>query len=766
LKLGEKDYLSDNGADKDITNLKRLEELLENERKLRTIFDNTFQFIGLLTTDGILISVNKAAAESVGAEQSSLLNKPFWDCPWWTHSRQMQEKLQQAVKEAAQGQFVRFEATHPTKDGTLIYVDFSLKPVKDENGKVIYLLPEGRNITDRKLSEEEHNRMLSLQQSVNSLQQLLLKTTPLEEKLKKVTDDIVNLFEADFCRIWLIRNGDLCRQGCIHAEVKEGPHVCIHRDRCLHLVSSSGRYTHIDGKTHRRVPFGCYKIGRVASDEEHKFLTNDVQNDPRVHDHQWAGELGLVSFVGYQLRIEGGQTLGVLALFSKHPIQAFEDAMLDGISSTVSLAVQQALVSKQLLESEQKYRELFESSRDSIMTLEPPSWKFTSCNPATLRLFKVETEEKFTSLGPWEVSPSQQPDGRSSADKAKEMIERALKEGSNFFEWTHKRINEEPFPATVLLTRMERGGKVLLQATVRDITEPKRAEEELRKSREELELRVMERTAELQDANEQLQFELAERKRAEQKQTQLVEQVKKTNDELNDFAYIVSHDLKAPLRGIRTLAEWIVTDYADKIDENGKEQMRLLTTRVDRMFNLIEGVLRYSRVGREKENVVEVNLNELVREVVDMVSPPENFEITVKNELPIIKCDKTRLSQVFQNLLSNAVKYMDKPKGLIQIGCIKEEQFWKFSVSDNGPGIDKKDFERIFKVFQTLAPHGTFESTGIGLTVVKKIVELYGGKIWLESKVGEGSTFFFTLPKQAVEATDAVLEADIVGARG
>ena len=135
-----------------------------------------------------------------------------------------------------------------------------------------------------------------------------------------------------------------------------------------------------------------------------------------------------------------------------------------------------------LQESEEKYHGLFESSRDALMAIEPPSWQFTSCNQATLKLFEVDTVEKFTSLGPWDVSPLQQPDGRTSADKAKEMIEKAMKEGVNFFEWTHRRITGEDFPATVLLTRMERNGKVLVQATVRDITAQKHAEAALRES--------------------------------------------------------------------------------------------------------------------------------------------------------------------------------------------------------------------------------------------------------------------------------------------
>jgi signal transduction histidine kinase len=285
---------------------------------------------------------------------------------------------------------------------------------------------------------------------------------------------------------------------------------------------------------------------------------------------------------------------------------------------------------------------------------------------------------------------------------------------------------------------------------------------ELVDAKGKLEVRVEKRTAELTTANEQLTREVAERKKAEQRQAQLLEQLEKINKELNDFAYVISHDLKAPLRGIKTLTEWITTDYADKLDENGKEQMNLLERRVDRMHNLIDGVLQYSRVGRVKEDMVQINLNELIPEVIDSLAPPENISITIETKLPTIKYEQTRIMQVFQNLLSNAIKYMDKPQGQIKIGCIEENGFWKFSVADNGPGIEEKYFEKIFQMFQTLAPRDESESTGVGLTVVKKIIEMYKGSVWVESEVGNGSTFFFTLPKQKKGVKNAKLQANIV----
>lgn len=239
-------------------------------------------------------------------------------------------------------------------------------------------------------------------------------------------------------------------------------------------------------------------------------------------------------------------------------------------------------------------------------------------------------------------------------------------------------------------------------------------------------------------------------RRAQEKRERLLRELESANEELKNFAYVVSHDLKAPLRAIGSLADWLSTDYADKFDDEGKEHMRLLISRVRRMDGLIDGILLYSRVGRVKETIVAVDLNQLVREVIDLLAPPANITVTIENPLPTIMAEPTRIQQVFQNLLSNAVKYMDKAKGDIGIACSAEGKQWKFSVADNGPGIKQQHFEKIFQLFQTLAPRDRVESTGVGLALVKKIVEMYGGHVWVESIVGEGSTFFFTLPRTSV----------------
>ncbi|MBN2594428.1 MAG: CBS domain-containing protein [Sedimentisphaerales bacterium] len=232
-----------------------------------------------------------------------------------------------------------------------------------------------------------------------------------------------------------------------------------------------------------------------------------------------------------------------------------------------------------------------------------------------------------------------------------------------------------------------------------------------------------------------------------------VRELSQANEELKEFAHVTAHDLKTPLRAIGTLADWLSKDYADKFDEQGKEKIRMLVKRSVQMSALIDDILRYSRVGHDIAKKEQVDFNTVLSEVIAGIAPPENIEITVEDELPVLMCDKTQILQVFQNLLSNAVKYMDKPNGQIKIGCLEQDAFWKFNVTDNGPGIEKKHFERIFKLFQTLSPGDGVESTGIGLSIVKKIVELNGGSVSVESEVGKGSTFIFTLPKQTSRVT-------------
>ncbi|MBI5746788.1 MAG: GAF domain-containing protein, partial [Nitrospirae bacterium] len=202
-------------------------------------------------------------------------------------------------------------------------------------------------------------------QGLNQLQQYLLGSGELDEKLTKITEGVTEIFNADFCRIWIKGPGDLCEKGCIHATAKDPEKVCRLREYCLHLVASSGRYTHIDGP-HSRMPFGLYKVGRIAVGQISKFLTNNVVNDPQIMDHKWAKGLGLVSFAGYRLQDTTGGPIGVLALFSKQSITTEEDAMLEGLAGITAHVIQTVKAEGALKVERDKLINILESMGDGV----------------------------------------------------------------------------------------------------------------------------------------------------------------------------------------------------------------------------------------------------------------------------------------------------------------------------------------------------------------------------------------------------------------
>lgn len=254
--------------------------------------------------------------------------------------------------------------------------------------------------------------------------------------------------------------------------------------------------------------------------------------------------------------------------------------------------------------------------------------------------------------------------------------------------------------------------------------------------------------------------DITERKLAEEAVKNLNNDLKSTvtlltqsNRQLREFAHLAAHDLKTPLRGIVTLAQWLVEDYREKFDDEGRRQVDLLIKRAMRLNEIVDAILEYSTIARNSHRECLVDLNALLATVLAEIEPPPSVKITINKKLPIVVCEEAHLRQVFYNLITNAVKFMDKPDGLITIDCTDREDVWVFSVSDNGPGIAPQHFERIFRLFQTLDDPDQSNGSGTGLTITRKIVELYSGKIWLDSELNHGSTFFFTLPK-SLNVTD------------
>jgi PAS domain S-box-containing protein len=244
------------------------------------------------------------------------------------------------------------------------------------------------------------------------------------------------------------------------------------------------------------------------------------------------------------------------------------------------------------------------------------------------------------------------------------------------------------------------------------------------------------------DVSEQVRSRQAVEQKAEEL-ARLARALEASNRELDQFAYVASHDLKAPLRGIANLSQWIEDDLEDRFTEDSHEHMRLLRGRVHRMEALIDGILQYSRAGRTEEPPERVDTAALVDDVIDLLAPPAGVEIMVQPRMPVLTTERLPLQQVFLNLVGNAVKYGGTR---VEVSSPRAGGACEFIVRDNGPGIAPEYHERIFAIFQTLEARDKVEGTGIGLSIVKKMVESRGGRVWVESAAGEGAAFRFTWP--------------------
>lgn len=225
----------------------------------------------------------------------------------------------------------------------------------------------------------------------------------------------------------------------------------------------------------------------------------------------------------------------------------------------------------------------------------------------------------------------------------------------------------------------------------------------------------------------------------------LLKELEHQNQELSDYAHMVSHDLKTPLRSIDALSTWLKEDYTHCIDDEGRSKLNLIRNNVEKIDTLINGILEYSTIGKNKVDTYDVNLDKLITNIINLIDIPNHILVVKNDNMPIVKGDKYMLQQLFQNLIVNAIKYNDKDKGLVEIGFENANKFWEFYVRDNGKGIEKKYFKKIFKTFEKLDLNTN--ATGMGLSLVKKIVESLGGVVWVESRVKEGTTFYFTLKK-------------------
>jgi len=593
-------------------------------------------------------------------------------------------------------------------------------------------------VVDRMMAESQQREERI--RGLNHINEKMLHTPGLNEKMVLITEGIVEIFDADFARIWLTKPGDHCNNGCIHASVTKGPNACVQRDRCLHLVASSGRYTHIDGEKHSREPRGVYKIGRIAS-EMRKFQSDNVIKDQIVEDRAWAKELGLVSFAGYPLISGEGKSVGVLALFSKYPISPEEDALLETISDTAAQVIQASVVEEAKRVSDEQVRLLLDFTAEGIYGLDLDgncTWSNTTC----LDMLGYETSEQILGKNMHELIHHTRPDG-SVYPMEECLIFKAFRQGEGShvddeFLW---RADGSSFPAEYWSFPVRREGEVVGSVvTFVNIADRKHAEEEL--------ALTLEHKGELE--------------------RQLLQKQKMAA--VGTLAGGIAHDFNNILHIVLGF-----TKLAKHTNFNDKEQLTRCLDQIEaggtRAADLVTQLLAFSRA--EKTTHAPVNLEPIVNDAMKFLRSTLPSTVAIVTDVDDccynVLADSTQIHQILMNLCTNAAQAMETTGGILRLtmnnvsiastvisdtGTLEVGDYVLLAVQDEGYGIEPDKVDRIFEPFFTTKERG--KGTGLGLATVHGIVRSMGGIILLESEPGKGTLFKIYFPRSTEEHVEPV----------
>ena len=635
-------------------------EKQQAELIFRSIFNNTFNFTGLLEPDGTLIEANKSALDFGGFTLEDAKGLNFADAPWWTLSEEINWQLREAINKAAKGEFIRYDVDVLGVGGKIITIDFSIAPIFNDKKEVIYLVPEGRNISER------------------------------IELEKEIAENSLRLLEAQ----------EIGKIGNWNWDMEEDE-----------ITWSDQNYKVFGQKK-------SFKPGFESLME----LTHPDDREPFKKDVEKAIEKNLPHDFVHRIVLKGGSEIKYI--HERGKVYYNKDGKpyrMAGTSQDVTEQLLKELELKEkteLLELSKKQLQTFISNAPVAVAMVDDKMNYIATSDKWYKDYNLK-QKNIVGQNHYDIFPEIKKNKQWLDDHKRALSGEELSSDRDKFvrddgsiQWISWKIlpwYDEPG---------EVGGLIMYTA---DITNEIKYQEQLENLNEILEHQVKLRTEELNTANK----------------------------ELESFSYSVSHDLRSPLRAINGFADILEEDYRDSLDEEGKRLVGIIKSSGVKMGQLIDDILAFSRLGRKELKKGNVDLNEVFKDVIQDISneiKQSEIEVDVK-KLPFVKGDLALLKQVVTNLVSNAVKYSSKEKKIkVEVDSTKKDEIHIIEVKDNGTGFDMKYHDKMFGVFQRLHASEDFEGTGVGLAIVKRIINKHGGEIWAESEPGKGASFYFSLP--------------------
>lgn len=679
------------GTVQDITARKEAEgKALEAYQLYRIVFENSLDGLMLTAPDGRIFDVNPAAEKILDYSQDEIRKLERHGILDTTDPR-----LSEFIERRNKDGFASSELTLIKKNGTQIPIDVSSRIFYDKNGEKCTSLVF-KDITARKRQDEALTKQLHFSRAINQIAETIITQENSESILQYITDFIGKTLEADRSLIYFIS---------FEKQVIDGLTEWLNPDS-KNATPTKSTY-----------PINLFISGATEMNKTKSWLEShfDDMNFKLIEDgsaqilHEQMQIKSLLWFP-FLFNRDNFYLIVLNHIQHRHIWKTEELDFLETISRLVSIALIKIEILKKRKEYQEKLlavsnytRNLIEVSLDPLVTISAEG-KITDVNKAT---------EKATGMPREQLIGSNFSDYFTEPQKANEGYQKVLKDGfvvdyPLIIQHISGRSTPVLYNATVY--RDEMGEIQGVFAAARDITKLKESEEEIQK---------------------------------------ILNDLRRSNQELEQFAYIASHDLQEPLRMISSYTQLLANRYKGKLDSDADDFINFTVDGANRLQALIQSLLAYSRVDRKLKPFETINCNTVLKQVLANLKTviDENQADVVSDKLPLILGDELQLIQLFQNLIGNAIKFCGNKTPQIKISVKDNLNDWEFSVHDNGIGIESQYYERIFVIFQRLHPREDYQGVGMGLAIAKKIVEKHGGKIWVNSEIGKGSTFYFKIPK-------------------